>query len=42
VSRLPGFDPKLLADIIEAKRELRDVAREIKYKNRKILMEAKL
>ena len=42
VQRLPGFDAKLLADIIEEKRERRELANEIKYKNRKILMEAKL
>ena len=42
LAKLPGFNPKLLADIIEGKRPLKELAAEVKYKNRKILMEAKL
>jgi hypothetical protein len=39
---LPGFSPELLETIIVAKRSLKSLASDIKYRNRKILMEAKL
>jgi hypothetical protein len=42
VERLPGFEPKLLAEIVEEKRDRRELAKEIKYANRKILMRATL
>ncbi len=42
VARLPGFDAKLLAEIVEEKRDRRELAKEIKYANRKILLAATL
>jgi hypothetical protein len=41
LDKLPSFDPKLLAIIIEGKKPLKELASQVKYKNRKILMEAK-
>jgi hypothetical protein len=42
VDRVPGFDPKLLALIIEDKEPLKELVSRVKYRNRKILMTAKL
>jgi hypothetical protein len=42
LGKLPGFSPTLLADIIKGKKPLKTLAAEVKYKNRKILMGAKL
>jgi hypothetical protein len=42
VDKVPGFDPKLLAIIIEGKEPLKELVSHVKYRNRKILMEAKL
>jgi hypothetical protein len=42
LAKLPGFKPALLADILKGKTPLKELAAQIKHKNRKILMEAKL
>jgi hypothetical protein len=42
LDKLQGFNPKLLATIIEDTKPLKELASQVKYKNRKILMEAKL
>lgn len=42
LDKVPGFDPKLLALIIEGKEPLKDLASKVKYRNRKILLKAKL
>jgi hypothetical protein len=42
VDKVPGFDPKLLALVIEGKEPLNEIASQVKYKSRKILMNAKL
>src|SRR5215510_2811711 len=39
---VPGFDPKLLALIVENKEPLKELVSRVKYRNRRILMEAKL
>jgi hypothetical protein len=40
--KVPGFDPKLLAMILERQKPLKELAMLIKYRNRRILLEAKL
>jgi hypothetical protein len=42
VDKVPGFDPKLLATIIEGREPLKELVSRVKYRNRKILLEAKL
>jgi hypothetical protein len=42
LGKLPGFTPARLADIIKGEVSLKKLAAQIKYKNRRILMEAKL
>jgi hypothetical protein len=42
LDKLLGFNHKLLADIIDGKKPLKELASQVKYKNRKILVEAKI
>jgi hypothetical protein len=42
MDKVPGFDPKLLAIIAESKEPLNKLVSQIKYRNRKLLLQAKL
>jgi hypothetical protein len=42
MERLPGFNPSLLKEIVHGKRAPEELSEKIKYKNRRILMKAKL